>query len=245
MITYFSKKGHINICEDSLTSMVFDFLKYLPIEMFWEILKKSLCQDKLPKVSGEEMQISFWEKWNADGTQNSIYVEPDVFIRFSKFNVIVEAKRYDENQQYKEQMTKEIKAYYNEFQDNKQLYFIQCGGLNNHNNEPDIKMNNNSVVICKTNWTKLLTEIVTLREQDYISNSQARILDDLIRGFELFGFFRKTWLNSLKLQKIGEATTDVFEWLCEVTSQDKWLYSLKSKEIENYNNINLFNYAKR
>jgi len=245
MITYFSKKGHINICEDSLTSMVFDFLKYLPIEMFWEILKKSLCQDKLPKESGEYLQISFWEKWDAEGTQNSLYVEPDVFIRFFNFDVIIEAKRYDENQQYKEQMIKEIKAYYNEFQDNKQLYFIQCGGLNNSNNEPDFTNNDNSVVICKTNWTKLLAEITTLKESDYIDNSQERILDDLIRGFELFGFFRKLWLNSLKTSKAKYTTTDAFEWVYNIYFQKKWLRYLKSIKIENYNNLYLFSYANK
>ncbi|PTN10021.1 hypothetical protein C8N47_1021 [Mangrovibacterium marinum] len=86
MISFFTKsKGHLKICEDSLTASVFDLLKYLPTEIFWKILKKSLYHDKLPGISGELIGIRFWEKWSSDGTSNLRYVEPDVFVEFSGF----------------------------------------------------------------------------------------------------------------------------------------------------------------
>lgn len=49
MISYFyHNKGNFRIEEDSLTSVIFDSLKYLPSEIFWRILKRSLIYDTLP-----------------------------------------------------------------------------------------------------------------------------------------------------------------------------------------------------
>ena len=112
MITFFDKKGKLNICEDSLTATVFDGLKYLPSQMFWRILRHSLYHNHLPEYSlcGEMVSISFWEKWSAEGENidNVNFVEPDIFIRFKYIDVIIEAKRYNEKQQKIHQMNKEI-----------------------------------------------------------------------------------------------------------------------------------------
>ncbi|MGL4986329.1 MAG: hypothetical protein ACRC5H_04225 [Treponemataceae bacterium] len=211
MITYFrSRKGNFRICEDSLTSTVFDLLKYLPTEILWSILKKSLCHQKLPEISGELIKISFWEKWNSEGTDNTQYVEPDLFLRFMHFDLIIEAKRYNERQQSESQIKKEIQSYYNEYEaDNKPLYFIQLGGLHDTENDEDFPFNDKSVVICKTNWTRLLDQIVEEKNKiDGIfysqTNSYRRILEDLINGLEIHGFFKKLWLETLTSPKIEE-----------------------------------------
>ena len=103
MLNYFDKKKTLDICEDSLTSTVFDLLKYLPTEVFYSILRESLYHKKLPIICGEIEKIHFWEKWISKNTTNSLYVEPDVFIRFSNFDIIIEAKRYNNNQQSEKQ----------------------------------------------------------------------------------------------------------------------------------------------
>lgn len=207
MISYFNRrKGNLGTCEDSLTAVVFDTLKYLPTEMFWSILKRSLYYDKLPTASGDLLSISFWDKWKAKDTTNSNFVEPDVFLRFNEFDVIIEAKRNDEKQQSKTQMKNEIQAYYNEFnEDDKALYFIQLGGLYHRNDELDFLFNDKSVVICKTNWTKLLEQIVT--ENNKIKNSGLtilsaynRILEDSISGFALHQYYKKRWLKNLNIK---------------------------------------------
>jgi hypothetical protein len=204
MISYFHRrKGNLGTCEDSLTAVVFDTLKYLPTEMFWSILKRSLYYDKLPTASGDLLSISFWDKWKAKDTTNSNFVEPDVFLRFNEFDVIIEAKRHDEKQQSGTQMKNEIQAYYNEFnEDNKVLYFIQLGGLHHRNDELDFLFKDKNVVICKTNWTKLLEQIVT--ENNKIKNSGLtilsaynRILEDSISGFALHQYYKKRWLKNL------------------------------------------------
>lgn len=207
MISYFHRrKGKLTSCEDSLTAVVFDTLKYLPTEMFWSILKRSLYFDKLPIASGNLLSISFWDKWESKDTTNSNFVEPDIFLRFNEFDVIIEAKRFDEKQQSVTQMKNEIQAYYNEFQeDEKALYFIQLGGLHHRNDEPNFPFKNKTIVICKTNWTRLLEEIVNennkLKEKtSSIEFAYSRILEDSINGFALHQYYKKRWLKNLTVK---------------------------------------------
>lgn len=213
MISYFyQNKGNFKVCEDSLTSTVFDLLKYLPIEIFWNILKKSLYHQKLPLHSGEILEFSYWSKWNADKTYNMKYIEPDLFIRFEVFDVIIEAKRNNENQQSTKQILNEIKSYYNEFgEEKKELYFIQLGGLYDLKDTEDAYINNEKVVICKSDWTKLLDQIVfennKINALEYSqTNSYKRIFEDLIKGFEMHSFFKKLWLDSIEIRNITTHT---------------------------------------
>lgn len=205
MISYFhSKQGEFKSCEDSLTAVIFDTLKYLPTELFWKIIKNSLYHDKLPFASGELLSISFWDKWDAKNTSNKKYVEPDVFLRFQEFDIIVEAKRYDKFQQNEDQLYKEIYSYQNQFEsENKEIFFIQLGGLNTINDEDNREIKGKEVTICKTDWTRMLHQIVSLNNVLKETNLSAvkaynRILQDCIKGFALHQFYEKSWLNDLK-----------------------------------------------
>lgn len=209
MISYISKKGRSNlqICEDSLTASVFDGLKYLPTEIFYSILKKSLYQDKLPKISGELLNIIFWDKWNAKNTSNSNFVEPDLLLQFEEFDIIIEAKRYDNFQQSKHQMENEIQAYYNVFEGNKKLYFIQLGGLHSKDDEDDFSYKNFKIKILKTDWTRLLHEVVTqyaIFQSSPFSQTIAycRILDDVRKAFEMHNFYEMKWLKDIVFSAI-------------------------------------------
>lgn len=55
---YYHRKSKMEVKEDSLTATIFDLLKYLPSDIFWSILTRSLYHQKLPKFSGEIQQIS-------------------------------------------------------------------------------------------------------------------------------------------------------------------------------------------
>lgn len=249
MISYYSKnKKYLSTCEDLLSAITFDGLKYLPIEIFYRILKNSLVHDKLPYHSGELQSISYWDNWDATGTKNSTRVIPDVFLRFYEFDIIVEAKRNDEKQQYFRQQENEIISYYNEYgDDKKQLYFIQLGGLHNFDNELDYNHGNNNVIICKTNWTKLLHQIVKERDsfnQMNLSmfNSYIRILDDIILGFELHNFYQINWLKGLNSPKI---INQIFRFKSSFKlSQMKKILNLKTHKITSQSTNNMFNYAK-
>lgn len=215
MITYFyENKGKFRVCEDSLTAMVFDLLKYLPHEIFWDILKKSLIHQKLPEISGEILEMNLWDRWSPEDTSNNRYVEPDVFIRFNDFDLLIEAKRYDERQQSDTQIQNEIKAYRNEYEENKKLYFIQLGGLWNENDTPNI---DEITIICKTNWSRILERVVIERNKidsiDYSQiNSYKRILDDLIKGFAMHGYFKKLWLKDLEKVNINPHIPNIFSY---------------------------------
>ncbi len=204
MLSFFSSKGRSSLVlnEDQLSSLVFDLLKYLPTEIFYKILKESLYQDKLPKISGNILNFSFWEKWNPDNTTNIKFVEPDIFVRFDNFDIILEAKRYNENQQYKDQLVNQIQSYFNEFSvDNKELIYVQVGGLYSKTNEGNF--GDKEIKICKTDWSKILNSIVKMKDNLEILNldssqSSIRILNDLIKGFSLFNFNKILWLESLE-----------------------------------------------
>ena len=204
MISYISTKGRSNlqICEDSLTSSVFDSLKHLPTEIFYSILKNALYQDKLPKFSGELVSIIFWDKWDAKDTSNSNFVEPDLLLEFEDFDIIIEAKRYDDFQQSQNQMNNEVKAYYNVFDGAKELYFVQLGGLHSKDNEDDFCLGEKKIKIVKTDWTRLFHEVVTQRNMfQNTSYSQTlaycRILDDVRKAFEMHNFYEMKWLKDI------------------------------------------------
>jgi len=211
MISYITTKGRsdFNTCEDSLTSSVLDYLKYLPINLFWSVLKKSMYQNKLPKYCGELLHIEYWPKWDANNTNNTRLVEPDVFIRFEDFDILIEAKRQNSGGQNKTQFENETQAYFNEYGNEKKLlYFIKLGGLNNFSNE---NSDNSKIIICKTDWTKLLNEVVGLKKEleqsnSYLTKHYVRLLNDCIKGFSLHHFYYMEWLKDLSTTKINTLT---------------------------------------
>ena len=212
MISYFEKKSKLSVCEDSLTASVFDGLKHLPAEMFWRILKRSLYRDKLPRSCGDLRSVLFWERWSSkddDDIANKEFVEPDVFIRFEKADIIVEAKRRNEKQQKEEQLVNEVRAYRNEFpQDDKPVYFLQLGGLQNTLDTANYTEEGRrlDVVVCKTDWTSLLGAVVgenmRLKSSDLSASTRAyiRILDDIVKGLELHRYYKKDWLADFQVR---------------------------------------------
>lgn len=228
MISYFKYgKGKLDVCEDSLTASVFDLFKYLPTDLFWHTLKQALHQDHLPSYCGEILEMHYWAKWNAKGTyktRNKLYVEPDVFIRFKDFDLIIEAKRYDLNQQFSEQLEDEVKSYLNEYEEeNRTVYLLQVGGLIDTCVAQYIEIGKIKVLQSKTNWTSLLKSIDTIYksyiEQNIPSQKPTQLLfEDLINVFAKHGFHQKMWLkdcheiynintqaiNSFKTKKYGK-----------------------------------------
>lgn len=254
MISHFyQKKGRLEAKEDSLTSLTFDGLKYLPDELFWSVLNSSLIIGSLPKVTAID-EIFFWQHWSAGGTSNTNFVEPDVFIRTEMFDVIIEAKRWDKNQQSITQRINQITAYYNDFsEDNKLLYYIELGGL--YNTKPEINLihQNQEVVICKTNWTNLLLSIVRhYQNLDNLKlklfNPQKRVLEDIIKGFELHQFYTMKWFGDFKAPKIYSNQFEFLKFKISFNStQERLITPLKNLSqinITTTSTHNLFEYAK-
>jgi hypothetical protein len=225
MISYFNTgSGKLKPCEDSCTGGVFDLLKYLPSELFWQIIKKSLLLDNLPNTCGPIKDIEFWPKWNVtelDEVNNSSYIEPDVFISFADFNVIIEAKRYDEKQQNHNQHRNQLITYFNQYKEEgeevKKVYYVLLGGLHMSDTTQEIEIANTTVQLSKLKWSTLLDAIVAVKKsiEKQSLNYQKPVvllLDDIITVLAIHGFHKKKWLSKMPKTTINQTTITNFKY---------------------------------
>jgi hypothetical protein len=114
--------------EDSLTATVFERLFYLSQPMLETIL------DHLLKYSGVDIRAAnlgalqayeFWPQWP---TMEGGKTEPDVYVRFARADLLVEAKRWDVPQHYFEQWAREIMAWSRQHS-GRPLLLLAIGGL--------------------------------------------------------------------------------------------------------------------
>lgn len=217
--------------EDSLTSTVFERLHYLPVELMWKMIRDSVYGEKPIKDSGKVISLEFWPHWNAKGVTNlefaepSIitnkrFVEPDVFIRFENFDLIVEAKRDEYNKQDSTQWKNEIYAYLNEYsKEQKDLVFLSLDGLNSKEssivtlkNQESYVDNKKDYTIYKSRWFSILASLKDEKRErkktsDKINSNDfiIQIIDELISVFKLYGFptgdFLEVFPNTLQISK--------------------------------------------
>ena len=190
-----------NARENSLTAAVFSHLLHLPSEMFWQILCKGCYTKNLPDYPGEP-ELIWWPSWDAKETGNPVRVEPDLFMRFSSFDLIIEAKRWDNGMQDTDQWTRELIAYTNVYgKDKRSVRMIALGGIHSEN---DGEVQHESVVcpvhMCR--WSGLLHKCQCLKielEKTNHNNPSSRvyayirILNDLTAFFEVHGFPALKW----------------------------------------------------
>lgn len=140
--------------------------------------------------------FEFWPRWDCTNTTNQRYVEPDFFMRFPGFDIIIEAKRYEDMQVQKNQYENQIQAYKNMYSEEKQkLIYIALADINENNEMEDVK-------VCKANWTSILTIVKEYRNRIEHSNGLLNsssaiinILDDLIMAFAMYGFSTADWFE--------------------------------------------------
>ena len=190
--------------EDALTSSTIGLLQYLPDETFWEILYKAskyeASEDTLPEFSdaGTIENISFWEEMSAKGTTNQSSVEPDVWLELERMHLIIEAKRYEEEGQYEGQWLNEIQALLNTLaeDDERPIWLLALGG-NYQTSKQSLTLGDKTYRIIKIRWQTLLEEVkkCTYEFSPY-SSVEKRICKDIIKAFELFGYFSLKWLDS-------------------------------------------------
>ncbi len=211
--------------EDSLTSSIIGSLLYLPSELMWSILRNSCFDGEyLPTHSGTLIDYDFWPKWDSSGTNNSRYVEPDVFLDFQDFSLIIEAKRWDSCKMHDiSQWRREITSWHNEYQrevtSQKRIFFIALGwsGENNCKSE---EINNIPIFKCK--WTSLLEQVIDSYKRICLAEgitSHAKslefILGDVIDLFSFHGYILTPplqYLDSLFADqyKISSSSLDFF-----------------------------------
>nr|WP_314688238.1 hypothetical protein [uncultured Porphyromonas sp.] len=185
--------------EDALTSSTIGLLQYLPDETFWQILYEA-SKHTLPEFSdaGAIENISFWEEMSAKGTTNQRSVEPDVWLELERIHLIIEAKRHEEGGQYEGQWLKEIQALLNTLADDdkRPIWLLALGG-NYQTSKQSLTLGDKTYPIIKIRWQTLLEEVkkYTYEFSPY-SSVEKRICNDIIKAFELFGYFSLKWLDS-------------------------------------------------
>ena len=204
--------------EDALTSSIIGLLQYLPDETFWQILYEA-SKHVLPKFSeaGAIENISFWESMRFRELDRQS-VEPDVWIKLEKMHLIIEAKRYDGGGQYKEQWDLEIKALLKHLEeeedqpiDEQKIWLLALGG-NNQTTEESRTIRGREYSIVRMHWQTLLEGVkkCTYDSSPY-SSAEKRICKDIIKAFEIFGYFSLKWLDSLYKDFFNDtATTEIY-----------------------------------
>jgi hypothetical protein len=188
--------------EDALTSSIFEKLNYLPTELFLGIIDESIIHFPF-KLRGSTLnELSFWPRWSHEKLNKYQFREPDLFIKFEDFDLIIEAKRDDNNQQNQGQWQEQIKSYKYEYrEDNKPLYFIALGGVWSESTG-SVPQGDDDIKIYKCRWNGLLETIRKYRDKlehsaalFHSNQALTNILDDLILSFSLFGFFTGEWFE--------------------------------------------------
>lgn len=200
-----STYAHKYTYEDPKTSSVFENLMLLPDNIFWYILKSScFYNERMLTNSGRLLSYEFWPHWDKTGTDNSTYVEPDLFICFEEFDVIIEAKYGDYSGQYKQQWINELTAYDNEYgKDRKLVLFVAVGGNMSMDIE-EINVRSKKHLIFKCNWFSLLITTNKYRNElrrnsvpDMNTSATLRLLDNIILAFNINGVYNIDWFNSI------------------------------------------------
>ncbi len=228
--TVSNKPGRItSFTEDTLTSSVFGHLFYLPLELAWEILREAVFDHDLPRHCGDLESYEFWPKWDSEGTDNSRFVEPDVFLRFSEFDMIIEAKRWEFGMQSSTQWKNQIIAYRNEYPETaKPLFYVAIGGIHGEGKQ-SLEINGVPCTIAMCQWFRVLRATKQVERQlerssyrTSASDSHLRILRDITSLFGLHGFATGDWLENINVNRLtlsGSPRTDLLRFRPHSTAQ--------------------------
>lgn len=184
--------------EDSLTSAIFERLFYLSNDSFWQILLGAIPGLRIEPCPIQV--VEFWPHWSAVGTRNENFVEPDVFMRTEKFDLIVEAKKKGAGQN-EGQWRNEITSYRSTFGEHRSCFFIAIEGSEGVTSE-EIE----GVPVLKTSWQSLLDSVSRnlniLESEGRATLGEVQIHKDLITGFGIHGYVMCSWFEDFKKVQI-------------------------------------------
>ena len=194
--------------EDFKTYATVGILQYLPVDLFWGIIRSSTVDShNLPDNSGEIIQMEFWPRWynlkNIDCVNNSKYIEPDIFIKFEMFDCIIEVKKSDYQGQYQAQWLSQSQAYFNEYGPDKKLVYIALGGNINLDETSSLKF------VHKATWQKLLKNVNNALQERLLmkfpsqqTKQEIRILNSVVESFSKYNEYIVELLDTLKSEDI-------------------------------------------
>ena len=191
--------------EDPKTSTILGTLLAYPDTEIWTILYNAISEKKqLMKDVGSLKYYEFWPKWDKEGTLNSSYVEPDLFLSFDKLDVIIEAKRSENNGQYEDEWWRELRYYHNEYNPKVNPILISVGGNSNSKIE-ELDIDQFGIhKVYKCSWLSLLLSVMEKREQFSREHQShfVRLSDMLIMGFNMHNVMFFKWMDSIVFRDI-------------------------------------------
>ena len=183
-------RGQLWNSEDAKTSSIIGTLSLLPAQQFWTIIRRACSNaNGLPESVTELQHIEFWPQWKLNDR-----VEPDVFVRFKEFDLIVELKRNDGNQQYMNQWKREIEAYRLRYKDSdKDVYLVAISGRTEELHR----------LVFQCSWSNLLTSVETECENALGNSHIKRILRTAIIAFHIHHEYSYAFLETIPIVKIN------------------------------------------
>jgi hypothetical protein len=193
--------------EDLLTAGVFERLLYLSDTTLTAILERVVSASGIPQQRGMFGTLSEYKFWPSWSLKDDSRVEPDCLLRFTKADVIIEAKRWDFcQQQYPEQWAKEFDAYFEQHsQDKKRVFLFAIGGFDEHQlcNVQSLKqqpqVSAKAFELLAQSWAGLWRILHSVQDQDTLPANERRIIDDIRHTLSLHAI-RLTepgWLKEL------------------------------------------------
>ncbi len=181
--------------EDVKTSSIIGNLLHLPARVFWDTLRNASEKvdakgNPLPVLANNDdiIDYEFWPYWTLKDK-----VEPDVFIRFSHFDLIIELKVHDYNQQKTWQWRREFAAYHKQYpNEDKPVYLIAISG----------KTGDAMEHVFQCSWQNLLESVLNAIEKaDSDYGYIHRILNDVLLAFSIHQEYYFKYLDSILLDQ--------------------------------------------
>ena len=233
MIYSYNTKRNLDIDqEDPKTSTIFELLLCFPDNYLWDIIYNAIMDKReLPKYVGNLCNYIFWPKWDKEGTTNSIYVEPDLFLRFNEVDIIIEAKRSDNVGQDKNEWYRELRTYYNEYSAPRKVILIAVGGNKDVYREQLYINSFGSHYIYKCSWLSLLISVQKVKStaDKKLESNIVRLCNTLVLGFRMHNVNYFLWLDSLQLKSIQK----------ESMRNIMYYFNDKASEINNFNELSI------
>jgi phage terminase large subunit-like protein len=203
-----------NTREDLLTSTFFERFAYLSasvqttlIQHWFQTVRSATNTSCLLSNLGDFEGIDYWPQYPLVNDASRSFVEPDLLLRFSQVNILIEVKPPAGGDQYEQQWRNEIIGFTESSEEpDKAFYFLAIG----RNHKIDFEACSARFLtlfqpwlhgMAAVEWQFVADKLVHLRQHDVeLYNQQdLRILDDMIQALKLYGLITSefTWATLL------------------------------------------------
>jgi len=178
--------------EDLLTAAVFCRFGYISQQLQAELLRSWLTNASSSFDDFED--IEFWPSFTYEYDDGTNRVEPDLVLRFSSANVIVEIKPPTGGNQSYTQWYREIASFLNdEKSTNKPLYFLGIGRIENvdipYCREQLINEFEELKDLVALPWQQVTNQLIEIDKRDskHVCPRDKRVIHDMLQALSLYG----------------------------------------------------------